>query len=511
MTTRRVPAFQTTTIGAVGNGIARQFLPIVGVLGFVVTLFACTMLVPLAVSWLSSDAAFGVWDESILVTGAAGLVMWLGPRRFRRELHSRDGFLLVSLAWVVLPAFAAIPIHRWMGSTAVPMSITDAYFEAVSGLTTTGATVMSGLDALPASINLWRHLLVWMGGMGILILAIAVLPLLGVGGSQLYKLETPGPMKENKLTPRIAETAKGLSAVYLGFTALCIACYHWAGMEWFDAVCHGFSTLGLGAFSTHDDGFMHFAGKPWIDFVAVVFMLVASCNFAVHFMALRGRRPSAYLRCPETRWVLLTLLGAGFGLSAWLYRTGVYPDLGDALRYGVFNTVSVASTAGFANADYAAWPAFAVSVMFALSVFATSSGSTGGGIKMIRALVLVKQTRRELRRALHPRLVNPVRLQGSAIENSVVFSILAFMATYVMVFMAGFLALLATNLEAYTALTATLASLNNLGPGLGAIGPTGSYESLSDAQAWICIALMLLGRLELFTLLVCFTPAFWRR
>ncbi|CAN5193824.1 potassium transporter TrkG [soil metagenome] len=508
---RRAPAFHVASLGSASTGLARQILPVVGVLGFVLVIFACTMLVPLAMSWLSTDGAFSIWDESLLATGAAGLVMWLGTRTFKRELHTRDGFLLVSLVWVVLPAFAAVPIWRWMQTTLTPMSMTDAYFEAVSGLTTTGSTVIPNLHLLPASINLWRHLLVWFGGMGILVLAIAVLPLLGVGGSQLYKLETPGPMKETKLTPRIAETAKGLYAVYLGLTALCIFCYHWAGMDWFDAVCHGFSTLGLGGFSTWDDSFAHFADKPWVDFTAVVFMIVASCNFAVHFMAFRARSLRAYVNCPETRYVLLSLIGGSLAVSVWLYEQGVYLDFGDALRYGMFNTISVASTTGFMNADYGTWPVFAVAVMIFMSVFATSSGSTGGGIKMIRALVLLKQVRRELRRALHPRLINPVRLSGSAVENNVVFSILAFMATYALLIISGFFLLLASGLDAQASMTAAIASINNMGPGLGSIGPTGNYQGLGEFQTWVCIALMLLGRLELFTLLVLFTPSFWRR
>ncbi|MFN7667175.1 MAG: TrkH family potassium uptake protein [Burkholderiales bacterium] len=486
-------------------------LAVLHVLGLTVLLFGATMLVPLMVAWVGSDAALLAYDESILITMASGFVVWWGTRRYKRELQPRDGFLLVSLTWTTLPAFATLPLLFYFQQNGTPLSFTDAYFETVSGLTTSGATVLTGLEHLPASINVWRHFLVWLGGMGILVLAVAILPLLGVGGSQIYKAETPGPMKESKLTPRIAETAKGLYAVYFAITLACIAAFKLAGMNWLDAVCHAFSTMGLGGFSTYDASFGAFAAHPAVDWVAVTFMLLASINFSMHFLAWRRKSLSPYWACPEARFVLLALVGSALFISIYLYQRGVYSDLGDALRYGVFNTVSIASTTGFANTDYEQWPIFVPVLMIFLSCFATSSGSTGGGIKMIRALVLLQQAGRELSRALHPKQINPVRLGRDAIDNKVVFAIMAFMLMYGMTIIIATFLLLLSGLDEKSAFTAVMACINNMGPGLGQVGPASNYQGLSDFQTWVCTLIMLLGRLELFTLLVLFTPAFWRK
>ncbi|HEU4622136.1 MAG TPA: potassium transporter TrkG [Burkholderiaceae bacterium] len=470
-----------------------------------------TMLVPLALSHGARDAAVSAYDESILLTLAAGAGMWAATFRFKRELQARDGFLLVSLVWTLLPAFATLPLLFWSREVGAPMSFTDAYFETVSGMTTTGSTVMTGLDALPPSINLWRHLLVWIGGMGILVLAVAILPLLGVGGSQIFKAETPGPMKDSKLTPRITETAKGLYAVYVAITIACVLAYRAAGMNWFDALCHAFSTMGLGGFSTHDASFEYFKAHPWVDVAAMVFMVIASINFGMHFLAWRRRSFNVYVQCPEAVWTLTTLVGGSLLVSGFLFMREVTPSWAEALRWGFFNTLSIATSTGFASTDFDRWPIFAPALMLFLSCFATSSGSTGGGIKMIRAIVLFKQTKRELSRALHPRLVTPVRLSGVQVDNAVVYAILAFMLLYGLIIITGTFLLLATGLDEKSAFTAMVASINNTGPGLGRVGPAGNYQSLTDFQTWVCTATMLLGRLELFTLLVLFTTSFWRR
>jgi trk system potassium uptake protein TrkH len=495
----------------VRTGITRQLLPVVNALGFVISLFAITLAVPLLSALLNNDGALPVWDDALLITALTGLVLWLGTQPFKRELQPRDGFLLVGLVWTILPAFGALPFLFWSQQSGEPMSFTNAYFEAASGLTTTGATVMRGLDALPHSVNLWRCLLAWLGGMGILVLAVAILPLLGVGGGQIYKAEAGGPMKETRLTPRITETARGLFAVYLATTILCMLAYRMAGMTWFDAVCHAGSTVGLGGFSTHDANFAHFAPHAWVDFFGVFFMVVSSLNFATHFLVIRKRSLHVYFTCPETRWVLFTMLASAALVSVWLHERGVYLAWGDALRHGVFNTVSVASSGGFFNTDIAQWPVFAPVLLIFLSVFASSSGSTGGGIKMIRAVVLIKQTRREIGRILHPRLVNPVRISGSPIGNNVVFSVLAFMLMYGLTVIVGTFVLLLTGLDERTAFTAVIACINNLGPGLGDVSASHTYAHLQPVQLWVCSALMMLGRLELFTLLVPFTPGFWRR
>jgi len=422
------------------------------------------------------------------------------------ELQIRDGFLLVALVWTTLPAFATLPLLLYMPG----LSFTNAYFEAVSGLTASGGTVLSGLDQLPPSINLWRGFMIWLGGMGVIVLAVAILPLLGVGGSQIFKAETPGPMKDTKLTPRIAETAKGLWLVYFALTGLCLLAYRWAGMSWLDAQMHAFTTMGLGGFSTHDASFAYW-NSPKVEAVAITFMMIAAVNFATHFLAWRRLSLAPYRRDPEAGVYALVLVGSVCGIALYLYLTGVYSDPWSALRFAAFNVVSVATTTGYANADYNAWPIFAPLWMLFLCSFVSCSGSTGSGMKMIRAQILCKQIFRELLRIIHPRLQRPVKLSGMVIENRIVLAVLAYVFVYVSCIVFCTLLLAATGLDLLTAFSAAVASINNTGPGLGQVGPLSTYAVLSDVQIWVCSFLMLLGRLELMTLLVVMTPAFWRK
>ena len=365
----------------------RSLYPVLHVLSLVILIFGLTMLVPLAVSWGLRDGAERAFDEAILLTLAVGALLGYVTRKSKRDLRIRDGFLMVALVWTVLPAFAAVPLIAQLD-----LSFTDAYFETVSGLTTTGATILTGLDALPVSINFWRTQLVWLGGMGLIVLAVAVLPLLGIGGRQMFKAETPGPMKDSKMTPRIAETAKGLWGVYAGFSLCCMLAYHWAGMPWLDAIMHTFSTMGLGGFSSHDASFGYFNSVA-IESVAIIFMLIAGMNFATHFIALSGRSLRAYRVDPEAGWYLAVTLGSVVGIAIFLMAHQVYPDAGEAFRRAAFNVISIATTTGFATVDYALWPMFAPLWMLFLCSFATSAGSTGGGIKMIRAILLYKQVK----------------------------------------------------------------------------------------------------------------------
>jgi len=468
-------------------------------------LFSATFLLPLTLSWLVADGAQRAYDEAIVVTFAAGALTWLFTRKSQRELQTRDGFLLVVLAWTSLPAFATLPFLIYLPE----LSFTDAYFETVSGITTTGSTVLTGLDALPLSINLWRGLLVWLGGMGLIVLAVAILPLLGVGGMQIYKAETPGPMKDTKLTPRITETAKGLYLVYVGISIACGLSFWLAGMAPFDAVMHAFSTMGLGGFSSHDASFGHW-DSPAIEAVTVVFMLVAGINFSTHFLAWRQRSMTVYRLDPEARWFLIVTLGSSLLIAVFLNVTHVYPDFLQALRYAVFNTVSIATTTGFANTDYNQWPIFAPLWMLLLSGFASCSGSTGGGMKMIRAQLLFRQGRRELARLIHPSARLPVKLAGHVVPNNVIYAVLAFAFMYVLAIIVMTLLMTASGLDLVTAFSAVIASINNAGPGLNKVGPATTYASLTDFQTWICTLAMLLGRLELLTVLVVFTRTFWR-
>jgi len=468
-------------------------------------LFALTLLAPLVLSYVVDDGAQAVYDEVFALTLLCGFYLWYRYRDARREMNVRDGFLMVVLVWTVLPAFAALPFMLQLG-----ISHTDAYFEAMSGLTTTGATVLTGLDNLPMSINLWRHELVWVGGMGLIVLAIAILPLLGIGGRQMFKAETPGPMKDAKLTPRIASTAKGLWIVYVGVTLLCIVGYRWAGMSWFDAVCHAFSTMGLGGFSTHDASYGYF-DSPAIEAVAIVFMLIAGMNFGTLFLAVSRGSLRPYLHDPEARWFLVVCVVSVVGIAVFLRANDIYPAMGEALRHSAFNVVSIATTTGYASVDYAQWPLFAPLWMLFLCSFATSAGSTGGGIKMARALLLYKQVYREILRAVHPRAIHSVRIGGQVAPSGILFAVLAFGFMYMVSLVSLTLLLLFTGLDVMTAFTAIVASVNNTGPGLGEVGPSTTFAVLDDFQTWVCIFAMLLGRLEIFTLLVVLTPAFWRR
>jgi trk system potassium uptake protein len=483
-----------------------RILAVLNALSVVVVIFALCLFFPLAWSFVLGDAAQTAYDQAILLTASVGVLLWLTTRRKRRELQPRDGFLLVALVWTVLPAFATLPLLFYLPH----LSFTHAYFETVSGLTTTGATVLSGLDALPPSINIWRTFLVWIGGMGVIVLAVAVLPLLGVGGSQIYKAETPGPMKDTKLTPRIAETAKGLWLVYFMITVACLIAYRIAGMNWLDAMMHAFSTIGLGAFSSHDASFAYWH-SPAIEMVSIYFMLLAGMNFGTHFLAWRRWSFDPYVRDPEAWLYLLVVIGSVLGIAYYLLANQTYPDFWTALRYSAFNVVSIATTTGFSNTNFNLWPIFAPIWMLFLCSFATCSGSTGGGIKMIRAELMARQAVRELTRIIHPRAVVPVKLGGIRVENNIIFAVLAFILVYIGAVIAMTMLLAASGLDIITAFSAVIACINNTGPGLNQVGPATTYAGLNDFQIWILTFAMLLGRLELFTLLVVFTPGFWRK
>ncbi|WP_373785697.1 TrkH family potassium uptake protein [Delftia acidovorans] len=487
----------------------RDLLPVLRVLGMLMVMFALSMLLPFAVSWFTDDGIWRIYPWAIGITAAVGLSLWVGLDHFRRELQPRHGVILVTLVWVVLPLCAMLPLVLGLGHVGLSISFTHAYFEAVSGLTTTGATVLTGLDALPVSINVWRTFLQWLGGMGILILAVAILPLLGVGGAQLFRAEAAGPIKDTKLTPRMTETAKGLWGVYGVFSLACALAFWAAGMEPLDALMHMFATVSLGGLSSHDASFAYF-DSPLIELIALVFMLLASCNFALYFVAMRKGRWDGFWRDPEMRATLAVLLGGGLIVALLLWAKGVYGPV-EALRYGIFHVVSVATTTGFTTVDYLSWPVFAPVLMLLLSGVATSAGSTGGGIKMVRMLILLKQARRELTRLVHPRAMQPVRLGNGVVDDRMIFSVLAFMLVYGATVITLSMVLLLTDLDPVTAFSAVLASVHCTGPGLGALGPSSNYAVLTDFQTWICTLAMLLGRLEILSFMALLSPAFWRR
>ncbi len=484
-----------------------RFLPVFNALGVIIGLFGLTMLVPVGVSWYFADGAQTAYDEAVLATLFAGALLWLMTRQRQRiELRVRDGFLLVALTWAVLPVFGALPLYAYIDG----LSFTDAYFEATSGLTATGSTLLTGLDALPISINFWRTFMHWIGGMGVIVLAVAVLPLLGIGGRQLFKAEVPGPMKEASLTPRVAETAKGLWVVYLLLTAACAGALIAAGMEPWEGLMHAFSVMGLGGFSTKDASLGHFNSVP-IELVAMTFALLSGINYATHFLALHGRSLKPYLRDAEIPWYLAVLVASVVGLTAYLMSFDIYDDVWTALRYVAFHCISIATSLGFATTDYSLWPMFGQLWILFMGSFFACSGSTGGGIKMMRAIILYRQVYREVLRAMHPRAIHPVRLGGAVVPDAVLHAVLAFSFIYMVVVVLLTLLMVASGLDLITAFSAIVATINNTGPGLGAVGPASNFSVLTDFQTWVCSFAMILGRLELFTVLVVLTPAFWRK
>ena len=481
-------------------------LTIAPVTGLIAMAMSLTHLLPIGISLALDDGAATALAWSMAINFVAGALMWIFTRNYKRELSLREGILLVVAVWTGGALFASLPLIL----TIPGISFTDAFFEAVSGLTATGATVLTGLDQLPASINVWRALLQWLGGMGVIVLVVAILPMLGVGGRQVSKSEIPGPMKDEQLTPRITQTAKGLWLIYAALTLACGFAYHMAGMTPLDAMIHSFTTLSLGGFSSHDASLGHFNSVA-IELVAMGFMIVAGINFATHFVVWRTRSLLPYARDTEARYFVLVIVASIVGIAMLLLGSGVYPDFLTAVRYAAFNIISVGTTTGYATADYNLWPVFAPLWILFLGTFLSCSGSTGGGIKMMRAVILYRQVYREIKSLAHPYAVTPVKVAGHVVADSVVFAVLGFFFIWVVMLVTMTLILGWTGLDAMTAFSAVVASLNNIGPGLHQVGPATNFAVLTDFQTWVCAFAMLLGRLELFALLVVFTPAFWRK
>ncbi len=479
---------------------------IVKILGLLLMLFSLLgNLPPLLVSLIYSDGSAAAFLYSIGILFSTGLMLWLITSSQHKELSNRDGFMVVTLFWAVLGTAGCLPL---LFSPATELSLTDAVFESISGLTTTGATVISGLDELPESILFYRQLLQWLGGMGIIVLAVALLPMLGIGGMQLYRAESPGPVKDTKLVPRLAETAKSLWLIYLTLTLICALAYWAVGMSLFDAVSHSFSTVAIGGFSTHDSSLAYF-DSPLVESIAIVFMVIAGINFALHFFAFQKKQFRHYLHDPEFKFYAFILCSVSIVTVLVLTFNGTYDSFWEALRRGVFQVVSFATTTGFATADFNSWPLFLPYVLLYAAIIGACAGSTGGGMKVIRILLIFKQGFREVQRLIHPRAVIPIKLGKKVMSDRVVESVWGFFAVYVMAFMLMLLALLATGLDIITAFSAVGACINNLGPGLSGVAET--YGALPGPAKWILCLAMLLGRLEVFTLLVLFTPMFWKR
>lgn len=481
-----------------------QYRAIIRILGLLVALFSVTMIPPAVISLIYQDGGGLPFVVAFVLCLFTGTAFWYPNRLHRNDLRAKEGFLIVVLFWTVLASFGAIP---FVFLNQPNMSLTDAFFESFSGLTTTGATVIEGIEYLPHAVKFYRQQLQWLGGMGIIVLAVAILPILGVGGMQLYRAETPGPVKDSKMTPRIADTAKHLWFIYLSLTIACSFAYWIAGMSLFDAICHSFSTIAIGGFSTYDASLGHF-NSPFVNIICVVFLWIAALNFALHYAAVNARSIKHYRFDPELKaffFIQFALIATCF---LTLVLSGFYDSAEVALDQAMLQSVSISTTAGFATTNFSAWPAFLPILLIFSSFIGGCAGSTGGGLKVIRVLLLYLQGKREIHRLVHPKAVYSVKLGGRPTPERVVEAVWGFFAAYSIIFVLIMIGLIATGLDDITAFTATAATLNNLGPGLGTVSST--FANVSDPGKWLLVLAMLFGRLEVFSLLVIFSPTFWR-
>jgi trk system potassium uptake protein TrkH len=482
-----------------------QFAVVQRILGLIVMAFSTTMLPPIVVAAIYADGHATPFAVAFVLVLLVGFLLWWPVRRVDRDLRLRDGFLVVALFWGVLGLAGAIPL---LLNDAPVLSYVDAVFEAVSGFTTTGATVITGLESLPRSMLWYRQQIQWIGGVGIIVLAVALFPMLGIGGMQIYKSETPGPVKEEKLTPRMMQTAKALGFVYLLLTAACAVGYYFAGMDGFDALGHAFSTVSTGGFSTHDARLAYF-NSSGVDFVATVFMFFGGVNFATHFVAWRTKEWRTYWGDPQFRAYFVLCAALVAFATIYLYASRTYPSLSESFRHGALQVVSMQSTTGFRSADFAFWPGALPALLMLVTFVGGCAGSTAGGMKVIRWQLVVKQGVNELKRLVYPSAILPVKFAERTVPGNVLAAVTGYFAIYLIIFGVTMLVLMATGLDQVTAWSAVATSMNNAGPGLGAVAVT--FRDTPDAAKWVCIVAMLIGRLEVFTLIVLFTPSFWRK
>jgi trk/ktr system potassium uptake protein len=475
---------------------------IVRTLGVLFLLFSTTLLPPIVLSVIYADGELTQFSITFAIALAFGLTFWLPFHRRAETIRSRDGFFIVAMMWTAMSALGAVPFML-----SLDMSFADAFFESASGYTTTGSTVLVGLDSLAPSVLFYRQEIQWLGGIGVIVLAIALLPMLGIGGMQLYKAETPGPFKDEKLTPRITRTARSVCVVYVIVTLICALCFWLGGMSPFDAVAHSFSTLSTGGYSTHDASLAYY-NSPVIEAIAVVFMLIGGISFNVHFIAWRSLQLGRYFHDTQVRAFLLTVLGIAIAVALMLVITGTADAL-KSIRYAVFEVVSIITTTGFGIADFSLWP-LALPVVLTFAGFVGGcAGSTAGGIKVIRFIVLGKQAGVHVHKLIHPQAVRRLKVDGQIVPETVIESIAGFFAVYVAVFAIFMMLVMLDGMDQVTAFGAVATCMNNVGPGLGDVA--NNFVGVS-AQSKIVLAFaMLLGRLEIFTFLVLVTPAFWRR
>ena len=473
------------------------------VLGILLVVFSVTMVPPIVVA-LVFDEAYVVFLRAFGITFAFGAALWILFSKSKADMRTKEGFLITVFFYIALGSFGAVP---FIDEKGLGLSVADALFESFSGLTTTGATVIQGLDQLPKSILYYRQQLQWLGGMGIIVLAVAILPMLGIGGMQLYRAETPGPVKDSKLTPRIKETALALWSIYLGLTVACSVAYSIAGMSVFDSICHSFSTIAIGGFSTHDSS-IGFFESPLIEAVCVIFMLIASLNFALHFFALKEKTVGHYFQDDEVKFFVSIVFISVILVTFLLLKESVYSS-STALRMSIFEVVSIFTTTGFTTAGFSSWPSIIPIFIFFGAFTGACAGSTGGGMKAIRVLLIWKQGLREVHRLIHPHAMFPVKVNHRQVPSEVMQAVWGFFSIYVVTFIFMLLGLMLTGLDFLTSFSAVGATINNLGPGLG--GVSQNYANISDPGKMLLCFAMALGRLEIFTLLVLFSPMFWKK
>ncbi|WP_392553642.1 TrkH family potassium uptake protein [Orbus wheelerorum] len=477
---------------------------IIRIVGLLIALLSVFMLIPALVAVIYRDGGGTIFIQSFIVAFILGIVLWLPNRRYKNELSTREGFLIVVLFWVVLGTIGAFP---FIFDNHLNLNLTTAFFESFSGLTTTGATSITHLDTLPKALLFYRQLLQWLGGMGIIVLAVAILPLLGVGGMQLYRAEIPGPQKDNKMRPRIAQTAKVLWSIYIILTIVCALCLWLAGMDLFDAISHSFSTISMGGASTHDSSLAYF-NNPVINYIITFFLILSGCNFGLHFICFNQLSLKHYLRDQEFRTFLMILCAliiiSVIILSIWIGAKSV----ANSIDKIILQVVSTASTTGFSVENTSSWPPVLPILLLCASFIGGCAGSTGGGMKVVRVLLLFMQGSRELKRLVHPNAIYSLKLNKRVLPERIIESVWGFFSAYALVFLVSLFVVMASGSNAMDAFYIVSSSLNNLGIGIGEASD--NFSHVGDLVKWVMIIDMLFGRLEIFTLLVIFTPVFWK-
>ncbi len=462
------------------------------------------------------DAKWGILNAGI-VTVIIGLLLYFLNKPKSTNIKKKDGYLIVTLGWLILSITGMLP---YLFSGTIP-SVADAFFETISGYSTTGSSILIDIESMPKGILFWRSATHWIGGMGIIVLTIAILPLLGIGGMQLFMAEAPGPSAD-KLHPRITDTAKRLYLIYISLTFAQFFLLKVAGMTWFDAINHAMATMSTGGFSTKNSSVAFYNNLPLVQYIIIFFMFVAGTNFVITYFALKGKVRKVF-ESEEFKYYFFGILGVSAliaiiiiffqdaNLQTTIQHPMIYGEVESAIRHSLFMVISVVTTTGFVSADFTMWNFFATGIFFALFFTGGSAGSTSGGIKIVRHIVMLKNSFLEFKKALHPNAIIPVRLDGKSIPPTIVFNILSFFIIYMLIFILASVILTLLGLDFMSALGAAASSLGNIGPAIGSVSPVDSYAHLSDAAKWFCSFLMLIGRLELFTVLILFTPFFWRK